>query len=171
MVISSRPSRRKRSTGSRSTSQVHRLPVSRSSRREDIGLFSRNYEHPDEPPVTPPSSVRTENNKPPPDDGEPSRTAGVPIPQGSCSSTTTSRTSCVVVLFRRDQNGAGGLVRAYTESDGGSLEKARFYTKKSRGLPHNLFLQGDRHDRSPLHAKRSNHRKNVFGKRHLHALF
>lgn len=64
------------------------------------------------------------------DDGEPSRTAGVPILEVLKHHDVTNILCVVVRYFGGIKLGAGGLVRAYTKATAEVLEKARFYTKK-----------------------------------------
>jgi uncharacterized YigZ family protein len=64
------------------------------------------------------------------DDGEPSRTAGIPILEVLKHHDVTNILCVVVRYFGGIKLGAGGLVRAYTKATAEVLEKARFYTKK-----------------------------------------
>lgn len=64
------------------------------------------------------------------DDGEPSRTAGVPILEVLKHHDVTNILCVVVRYFGGVKLGAGGLVRAYTKACADVMEHARFYTKK-----------------------------------------
>ncbi|MFP4177905.1 MAG: YigZ family protein [Acholeplasmataceae bacterium] len=64
------------------------------------------------------------------DDGEPSRTAGVPILEVLKHHEVTDILCVVVRYFGGIKLGAGGLVRAYRKATAEVLEKARFYRKK-----------------------------------------
>ncbi len=64
------------------------------------------------------------------DDGEPSRTAGIPILEVLKHHDVTNTLCVVVRYFGGIKLGSGGLVRAYTKAAADIMKEARFYTKK-----------------------------------------
>lgn len=64
------------------------------------------------------------------DDGEPSRTAGIPILEVLKHHDVTNILCVVVRYFGGVKLGAGGLLRAYTKASVEVLKKAAFYEKK-----------------------------------------
>ncbi|MCR3906043.1 MAG: YigZ family protein [Tenericutes bacterium] len=64
------------------------------------------------------------------DDGEPSRTAGVPILEVLKHHDVTNILCVVIRYFGGVKLGSGGLVRAYTKATADALKKAKFYQKK-----------------------------------------
>ncbi|MBE0700265.1 MAG: YigZ family protein [Acholeplasmataceae bacterium] len=64
------------------------------------------------------------------DDGEPSRTAGVPILEVLKHYELTDILCVVIRYFGGIKLGAGGLVRAYTKVVADALKQAKFYQKK-----------------------------------------
>ena len=64
------------------------------------------------------------------DDGEPSRTAGVPILEVLKHSNITNVLCVVVRFFGGVKLGAGGLIRAYTKATSEVLKNTDFYKKK-----------------------------------------
>jgi uncharacterized YigZ family protein len=65
------------------------------------------------------------------DDGEPSRTAGIPIFEVLKHHDVTNVLCVVIRYFGGIKLGAGGLVRAYTKAAAESLKHAKFYIKKT----------------------------------------
>jgi uncharacterized YigZ family protein len=65
------------------------------------------------------------------DDGEPSRTAGVPILEVLKHHDLTNVLCVVVRYFGGIKLGSGGLVRAYTKAAADLINKSTFYTKKT----------------------------------------
>lgn len=64
------------------------------------------------------------------DDGEPSRTAGVPILEVLKHHDVTNILCVVIRYFGGVKLGSGGLVRAYTKATADVIKKAKFYEKK-----------------------------------------
>ena len=64
------------------------------------------------------------------DDGEPSRTAGIPILEVLKHHDVTNVIGVVVRYFGGIKLGAGGLVRAYTKAIADAIKDAKFYEKK-----------------------------------------
>jgi uncharacterized YigZ family protein len=64
------------------------------------------------------------------DDGEPSRTAGVPILEVLKHHDVTNCIGVVIRYFGGIKLGAGGLVRAYTKAIADTLKETSFYEKK-----------------------------------------
>ena len=64
------------------------------------------------------------------DDGEPSRTAGIPILEVLKHHEVTNILCVVVRYFGGIKLGSGGLVRAYTKACAEAMKSAKFYTKK-----------------------------------------
>jgi uncharacterized YigZ family protein len=64
------------------------------------------------------------------DDGEPSRTAGVPILEVLKHHDVTNILCVVIRYFGGIKLGSGGLVRAYTKATADVIKKAKFYEKK-----------------------------------------
>jgi putative IMPACT (imprinted ancient) family translation regulator len=64
------------------------------------------------------------------DDGEPQRTAGIPILEVLKHHELTNTLAVVIRYFGGIKLGAGGLVRAYTKSIAETLKLSRFYHKK-----------------------------------------
>ena len=64
------------------------------------------------------------------DDGEPSRTAGIPILEVLKHHDVTDILCVVVRYFGGIKLGAGGLVRAYTKATADTIKLAKFYQKK-----------------------------------------
>ncbi len=64
------------------------------------------------------------------DDGEPSRTAGIPILEVLKHHDVTHLLCVVVRYFGGTKLGAGGLIRAYTKASSEVLKTASFYEKK-----------------------------------------
>ena len=64
------------------------------------------------------------------DDGEPSRTAGIPILEVLKHHDITNVLCVVVRFFGGVKLGAGGLIRAYAKATSKVLKKATFYEKK-----------------------------------------
>lgn len=65
------------------------------------------------------------------DDGEPSRTAGIPIFEVLKHHEVTNVLCVVIRFFGGIKLGAGGLVRAYTKTAAESLKHAHFFIRKS----------------------------------------
>jgi len=65
------------------------------------------------------------------DDGEPSRTAGIPILEVLKHHNVTNVLCVVIRYFGGIKLGASGLVRAYTKAAAESLKHAQFYIKKT----------------------------------------
>ena len=63
------------------------------------------------------------------DDGEPSRTAGIPILEVLKHHDVTNVLCVVVRFFGGIKLGSGGLVRAYTKASADAMKSAKFYTK------------------------------------------
>lgn len=63
------------------------------------------------------------------DDGEPSRTAGIPILEVLKHHDVTDILCVVVRYFGGIKLGSGGLVRAYTKACADAMKKAQFYRK------------------------------------------
>ncbi len=70
------------------------------------------------------------------DDGEPSRTAGYPMMDVLKKHDLTNVLSVSIRYFGGIKLGAGGLVRAYSKSTAGAIEKATFTTKKTYVVLH-----------------------------------
>ncbi len=64
------------------------------------------------------------------DDGEPSRTAGIPILEVLKHHDVTNILCVVVRYFGGIKLGGGGLIRAYTKAAADVIKEAKFYTKK-----------------------------------------
>ncbi len=64
------------------------------------------------------------------DDGEPSRTAGVPILEVLKHHDVTNIFCVVIRYFGGIKLGAGGLVRAYTKAAADGIKLAKFYSKR-----------------------------------------
>jgi len=64
------------------------------------------------------------------DDGEPSRTAGIPILEVLKHHDVTNVLCVVVRYFGGIKLGAGGLLRAYTKTCADVIKQAKFYQKK-----------------------------------------
>lgn len=64
------------------------------------------------------------------DDGEPSRTAGIPILEVLKHHDVTNILCVVIRYFGGIKLGAGGLVRAYTKASADVIKKVTFYVKK-----------------------------------------
>ncbi|MDO9628380.1 MAG: YigZ family protein [Acholeplasmataceae bacterium] len=65
------------------------------------------------------------------DDGEPSRTAGIPILEVLKHHDVTNILCVVVRFFGGIKLGAGGLLRAYTKASADVIKLAKFYQKKT----------------------------------------
>lgn len=65
------------------------------------------------------------------DDGEPSRTAGIPILEVLKHHEVTNILCVVVRYFGGIKLGSGGLVRAYTKASAEAMKLAKFYIKKT----------------------------------------
>ncbi len=65
------------------------------------------------------------------DDGEPSRTAGIPILEVLKHHEVTNILCVVVRYFGGIKLGSGGLVRAYTKTSAEAMKLAKFYIKKT----------------------------------------
>ncbi len=65
------------------------------------------------------------------DDGEPSRTAGIPILEVLKHHDVTNILCVVVRFFGGIKLGSGGLVRAYTKSTADLMKTVKFYQKKN----------------------------------------
>ena len=64
------------------------------------------------------------------DDGEPSRTAGIPILEVLKHHDVTNILCVVIRYFGGIKLGAGGLVRAYTKASADAIKLCKFYQKK-----------------------------------------
>ena len=64
------------------------------------------------------------------DDGEPSRTAGIPILEVLKHHDVTNILCIVIRFFGGIKLGSGGLVRAYTKAPADLMKKTKFYEKK-----------------------------------------
>jgi uncharacterized YigZ family protein len=64
------------------------------------------------------------------DDGEPNRTAGIPILEVLKHHDVTNVLAVVIRYFGGIKLGAGGLVRAYTKAIADTLKDTKFYIKK-----------------------------------------